>query len=58
MGYNKNVRKETTYNFTLSLEVVMKELREKLTAVVVVGMFPMVIVAAQVLDLCMHCPGH
>ncbi len=36
----------------------MKELREKLTAVVVVGMFPMVIVAAQVLDLCMHCPGH
>ena len=57
-GYNKNVRKENLQTSSLSPGVVIKELREKLIADVVVGMFLLIIAAAQVLDLCMHCPGH
>ena len=36
----------------------MKELKEKLTVLVIAGMYPAIIMGAQVLDLCMHCPGH
>tara|TARA_B100000131_G_scaffold247497_1_gene240525 strand:+ start:51 stop:170 length:120 start_codon:yes stop_codon:yes gene_type:complete len=36
----------------------LKKYQDQITATVIVAMFPTIIVLAEVLDLCMHCPGH